>query len=71
MRRPSPSRALRRLGRFAVREVTIVNAAFLGGTALTAVGVGMVYPPAGVITAGLELTAGSVLYVLGGRRSGS
>lgn len=69
MRRPSPLRALRRLGRFAVRETTVVTTAVLGGAGITALGVGLIYPPAGLITAGLQLLTGSVLYVRNGRRS--
>lgn len=67
MRRPSPLRALQRLGRFAMRETVLVNGAFLTGGGLTAVGVGLIHAPAGLITAGLQLLGGSVLYARGGR----
>lgn len=65
MRRLSPLPMLRRIGAFAVRESTAVSVSFFAGLGLTAVGVGMIYLPAGLITAGLELTAGSALYARG------
>jgi hypothetical protein len=40
--------------------------AYLAGLALLAVGVAMIYVPAGVIVAGITSAASAVLYVRGG-----
>lgn len=58
-------RAVGRVGRWALSENVAVSVALVAGAAGVAAGVAMVHVPAGVITAGVLLIAGSVLYARG------
>lgn len=55
-------RGLGRLGRRPLLEGAAETLAFLGGLALVAVGVGMVFLPAGLVVAGVELAAAAALH---------
>ncbi len=60
--------ALAAAGRFAVREVTMLTTAYVGGVAAVAVGAGLIYPPAGFITGGTLSATSAVLYARGASR---
>jgi len=61
--------ALRRLLEPARLQTAGVTAAFLAGCALVAVGAGLVFLPAGLITGGVILIGGSLLFARGGDAS--
>lgn len=62
----------RRMRRRTVRTTTIgqaaAGAALVAGLAAVAVALGLIYLPAGILAAGLELTLGAIAYTLGSRR---
>lgn len=64
----STRRALRAARRRALSESALVTAAFVGGLALCAVGVGLIYLPAGLIVGGLELAGAAAAYERNGQK---
>lgn len=65
VRLKSLAAALGRAGRLTLREDSLLTSAYVGGLAVAATGVALIFLPAGLIAGGLASAASAVLYARG------